>query len=57
MIRPLRIRHRWMIVALTLVAGVLMVLGILARRPIPTVETLPTVGESRGLEDGAGVEK
>lgn len=43
MIRPLRKRHRWMILAVGLVVGVLMVRGILARRPIPKVETLPLV--------------
>ena len=44
MIRPLRTRHRWMIVAIALFAGVLMVLGLLARHPIPTVEDLTVVG-------------
>ena len=50
MIRPLRIRHRWMIVVIALIAGVLMVLGLLARRAIPTVESLPAVGEAHGAE-------
>ena len=48
MIRPLRIRHRWMIVTIALVVGILMVLGLLARRPIPTMENLPAVGAAHG---------
>ncbi len=41
MIRPLRKRHRRMIVAVGLIVGALMVLGLLDRRSVPTVETLP----------------
>ena len=49
MIRPLRSRHRWMIAGIGLVVGALMVLGLLARRPAPTVETLP-VTRGGGIE-------
>ena len=52
MIRPLRTRHRWMIAGVGLVVGALMILGLLARRPTPTVETLPVAG-GEGVEQEA----
>ncbi len=57
MIRPLRTRHRWMIVAIGLVTGVLMVLGLLARRPVPTVESLVSPSTDRAGADGAGLDQ
>ena len=53
MIRPLRTRHRWMIAGVGLVVGALMVLGLLARRPTPTVETLPVAGGEVIEQEGA----
>lgn len=41
LIRPLRSRHRGMIVALALVVGLLMILGLLGRRRVPHVDHLP----------------
>ena len=52
MIRPLRIRHRWMIAGVGLVVGALMILGLLARRPTPTVDTLPVGGGNRIEQEG-----
>ena len=40
-----------MIVAIGLVTGVLMLLGLLARRPVPTVVDLPAVGAVHGGEE------
>jgi len=44
MIRPLRSRHRFMIVAVGAIAGTVFVAGLAARRPAPRVDSL------RGLE-------
>ena len=55
MIRPLRTRHRWMILSMAFATGVLMVLGLLARRPVPTVDTLPAVGFTHDAEASAPV--
>lgn len=46
MIRSLRSRHRIMISAVAVVAGLLAVLGLLARRPVPTIENLPGVAST-----------
>ncbi len=40
MIRPLRTRHRGLVLIVALVAGALLVAALLVRRPIPTVEAL-----------------
>jgi len=50
MIRSLRARHRWMIVTMAVLVGVLMVLGILARQSIPKVQKLPSLGAVDGAE-------
>jgi len=41
MIRPLRVRHRRMIVLLAVALPLLVAAGLLARRPIPRMERLP----------------
>jgi len=51
MIRPLRARHRRMVVAVGVVAGLLLVLGLLARRPVPTQAALPLRAASQ--KDGS----
>ena len=56
MIRPLRTRHRWMIVAIALATGVLMVLGLLARHPMPTVERLVSASEGQTSTESAGLD-
>ena len=38
MIRPLRSRHRCMILVVVLLVGTLMIAGLAARRTVPTVE-------------------
>ena len=42
MIRPLRQRHRWMITIIGVLLPIAFAAGIAARRPAPTVATLPT---------------
>lgn len=41
MIRPLRSRHRRMILFVGFMTGLLLVLGIMARRPVPISDELP----------------
>ena len=55
MIRSLRARHRRMIVAMAVLVGVLMVLGILARQSIPKVQELPSAGAVAGAEASSEV--
>ena len=50
MIRPLRSRHRRMILGIALVVGLLMVLGLLARRSIPLVDELPGAAPARAVD-------
>ena len=50
MIRPLRSRHRRMILGIALVVSLLMVLGLLARRSIPLVDELPGAAPARAVD-------
>lgn len=55
MIRSLRRRHRWLIVAIGALTAALIVLGLLSRRPVPSVPALDETGspiESRPTPDG-----
>src|SRR5262245_24372362 len=42
MIRPLRQRHRRIVIAMGVVLPVAFTLGVAARKPVPTVPSLPT---------------
>jgi hypothetical protein len=51
-IRPLRRRHRVLILVVGIAAAILVILGLLARRPVPEMDALPagvrTAAEGRG---------
>jgi hypothetical protein len=53
MIRPLRSRHRRLILIVAILVGVLSVLGLRSRRSVPTVDQLPGVVSSTSSSAGA----
>lgn len=53
MTRPLRRRHRNVFIALGVLLPVIVLLGLSGRKPVPTVESLPTIPKSILVGDGA----